>query len=247
MNTTETGTWPDSHVIEDGKDNTEQHLTHSKNHRHFHLEGVGEHKFVLSHLPDLRRYRQSHLPLPPRHTHNRAVMASAVIQAPNRPAGYVSVEALFCVAQNVGYVCGCHKYLSQWKNRSTHSQVETVCLCRGQAGTCDPPSLSVLPWSPPTGAIPLIHSPGQVQKGRVVVLPWHLVGMCSYGPHPHQAPLHYDSCIGIYPGQISYVCVCGGGGGGMCCTHLHVCARWPLTGHSHSDMGRQDSRRSQRG
>lgn len=68
MNTTETGTWPDSHMIEDGKDDTEQHLTHSKNHRHFHLVGVGEHKFVLSHLPDLRRYRQSHLPLPPRHT-----------------------------------------------------------------------------------------------------------------------------------------------------------------------------------
>ena len=41
------------HVVEDGEDDTKEHLAYSKNDSRLHLVGVGEHKLVVSNTPDL--------------------------------------------------------------------------------------------------------------------------------------------------------------------------------------------------
>ena len=40
-------------MVEDGEDDTKEHLAYSKNDSRLHLVGVGEHKLVVSNTPDL--------------------------------------------------------------------------------------------------------------------------------------------------------------------------------------------------
>ena len=40
-------------MVEDGEDDTKQHLSDAKDDGHLHLVGVGEDKFVVSYTPDL--------------------------------------------------------------------------------------------------------------------------------------------------------------------------------------------------
>ena len=45
-------------MIENAKQNAKQHLQYSQNHGHFHLVRVGEHQFVLRHVPNLEGGRE---------------------------------------------------------------------------------------------------------------------------------------------------------------------------------------------